>query len=95
MDEKARAKFLTAETRPALNAIRDQLASFSGFTAADIEPVFKQVAEKLGVGLGKVAQPVRVALTGNTVSPPIQELVALLGKDAVLSRLDRAISAIA
>jgi len=94
LDEKARAKFLTAETRPALSAIRDRLASFAAFTAADVEPAFKETAEKLGVGLGKVAQPVRVALTGTTVSPPIQELVALLGKDAVLSRLDRAISAI-
>jgi glutamyl-tRNA synthetase len=95
MDEKARAKFLTAETRPALSAIRDALASFTAFTAADVEPAFKQTAEKLGVGLGKVAQPVRVALTGSTVSPPIQELVTLLGKDVVLSRLDRAISAVA
>ena len=95
MDEKARGKFLTAETRPALSAIRDQLAHFEAFAAADIEPVFKQTAERLGLGLGKVAQPVRVALTGNTVSPPIQELVALLGKDAVLSRLDRAIAGVA
>ncbi len=93
-DPKARAKFLTAETRPILQRIRDELAKLGSFDAAAVEPAFKAVAEALALGMGKVAQPVRVALTGGTVSPPIQDLVALLGRETALARLDRAIGSI-
>lgn len=92
MDEKAKAKFLNAEGKAALVAIREALGRLDQFEAVDIEPVFKQVAETLAIGLGKVAQPARVALTGSTVSPPIQQLVTLLGKDVALARLDNAIA---
>ncbi len=91
IDEKAAAKFLGEANRPALAAIREALAASSSFDASAIEAAFKKTAETLGLGLGKVAQPVRVALTGGTVSPPIHDLVALLGRDAALARLDRAL----
>jgi glutamyl-tRNA synthetase len=74
--------------------IRQGLAALNGYQPTDIEVLFKATAERLALGLGKVAQPVRVALTGGTVSPPIQELVALLGREESVSRLDRAIASI-
>jgi glutamyl-tRNA synthetase len=94
LDPKAKEKFLTSGSRDALVAIREGLAGLSSFEPADIEVLFKATAERLALGLGKVAQPVRVALTGGTVSPPIQDLVTLLGRETSLARLDRAVAAI-
>jgi glutamyl-tRNA synthetase len=94
LDPTAAEKFLTAATKPALQRVRDELAKLPAFDREAIEPVFKAAAEALALGLGKVAQPVRVALTGNTMSPPIQDLVALLGRETTLARLDRALAAI-
>jgi glutamyl-tRNA synthetase len=48
-------------------------------------------AEARGLGLGKVAQPLRVAVTGGTISPPIDATLALLGRERVLARLERAL----
>jgi len=90
-DEKAAAKFL----KPALLAPMKQLAdAMSGLTEFDeksLESIFKQVMEDAGLGFGKVAQPVRVALTGKTVSPGIFEMILALGKEKVISRLYDAI----
>jgi glutamyl-tRNA synthetase len=94
LDPKAKEKFLTPASRDALGAIREGLAVLNRFEPADIELLFKATSERLMLGLGKVAQPVRVALTGGTVSPPIQDLVALLGRETSLNRLDRTIAAI-
>jgi glutamyl-tRNA synthetase len=58
------------------------------WTAAGIDPVLKALSESAGVGMGKVAQPIRVAVTGTTVSPPIGETLELLGKPESLARLD-------
>ena len=52
------------------------------------------VAAELGVGLGKVAQPVRVAVSGGTVSPPIDVTLEILGREATLERIDRALASI-
>ncbi|MHB8419931.1 MAG: glutamate--tRNA ligase [Myxococcales bacterium] len=93
MDPKAAEKQLTAASRPALARVRDELSKLSDFDPAAIEPVFRAAADALGLAMGKVAQPVRVALTGGTVSPPIHDLVALLGREATLARLDRALAA--
>jgi len=91
-DPKAVEKFLGPTAVPVLNRIRDSLATLQPFDPASIEPVFRTTAEALALGLGKVAQPVRVALTGGTVSPPIQDLVALLGRETSLERLDQALA---
>jgi glutamyl-tRNA synthetase len=53
-----------------------------------LEKLFADVAAAAGVGLGKVAQPVRVALTGSTASPGIHDVVQILGKGETLARLD-------
>jgi len=50
------------------------------------------VSEQLAVGMGKVAQPVRVAVTGNTVSPGIGETLALVGRAEVMARLEQALA---
>ncbi len=50
------------------------------------------LAEQAGVGLGKIAQPIRVAVSGGSVSPPIDQTLAILGPEQVLKRLERAIA---
>ena len=57
-----------------------------------LENLFKKIAEKAELKLGKLAQPVRVALTGSTASPGIYEVILLLGKATTLKRLNEAVS---
>jgi glutamyl-tRNA synthetase len=86
-DPKTAEKFLTRETGSLLGEIARELAGLPDFTPAAMEPVLLRAAEKRGVKLGKVAQPVRVALTGGTVSPGIFEVMDVLGRDEVIRRL--------
>ena len=90
-DEKAVAKHLTAEALVLLGELRASLALVSDWTAAAIHDELMVFATARSLGLGKVAQPLRVALCGGTISPPIDATVALLGRDCVLTRLDRAL----
>jgi len=90
-DDKAAAKFLNEETVPVFDAI---IGSFSKEAVLDKESshrLIHQLAESRGEPLVKVAQPLRVALTGRTVSPPIDEVIEILGKDRVIQRLRAAI----
>jgi len=91
-DEKAARKNLTTESRPSLAAIRTRLASLSLWAAPGVHAALEQVCTEAGVGLGKVAQPLRVAVSGGAVSPPIDATVALLGRDIALKRIDRALA---
>ncbi|HTS79619.1 MAG TPA: glutamate--tRNA ligase [Myxococcaceae bacterium] len=88
MDPKAAAKHLDDAGKGLLRRAREALGGVTPWVAAGIDPVLKGLAESAGVGLGKVAQPVRVAVTGSTVSPPIGETLELLGKDESLGRID-------
>ncbi len=72
----------------ALQDLRPLLASTS-WTPADLEHAVKTYAEQKQLGLGKVAQPLRVAVTGGTVSPPIFESIVFLGQSPTLTRIDR------
>jgi glutamyl-tRNA synthetase len=94
VDEADAAKVLTDEARPALQAARDALAGLDGFDHASIEAALR---EALVDGLGlkpKVAfGPVRVAVTGRRISPPLFESLELLGRERTLSRLDAALAA--
>ncbi len=90
MDEKARAKFLGPDARPILQAIRDGIAALEP-DLASLEKLFNDLAAARGLGLGKVAQPARVALTGGTASPGIYDVVLILGKAEALARLDDAL----
>lgn len=91
IDQKAAAKNLTPEALVLLGELRALLASLADWTAPAIHNLLQEVAAMHSLGLGKVAQPLRVALTGGTVSPPIDATVALLGKECALARLDAAI----
>jgi glutamyl-tRNA synthetase len=86
-DPKTAEKFLTPEMAPLFEDIAREFADLSDFTPVAMEPVLLHAAENKGVKLGKVAQPVRVALTGGTVSPGIFEVMDVLGRDEVVQRL--------
>lgn len=90
-DDKAARKNLTAESRPLLIAVRARLALLSPWAAAGVHAALEQVCAESGASLGKVAQPLRVAVSGGAVSPPIDQTVALLGREVALKRIDRAL----
>ena len=92
-DEKAAKKNLTPEAAPLLRAVREQLAALAEWRAEAIHGVIQAVATGAGAGMGKVAQPVRVAVSGGSVSPPIDGTLEILGRETTLQRLDRAIAA--
>jgi glutamyl-tRNA synthetase len=93
-EDRAAAKFLTAETAPLLSQLVEGLERLSTFDEASIEQVFQRLMAAEGVTLGALAQPARVALTGGTVSPGIHEVMAILGRERVLSRLQKALEGI-
>ena len=86
MDERARL-LLDAAAIALLAQAADALADVSDWSAASCEAAIRPVAEAAGLGLGKVAQPLRAALTGRTTSPGIFDVLALLGREESLGRL--------
>jgi glutamyl-tRNA synthetase len=93
-EPKAAAKNLNAETAPILAAVHEALGALPEWRAPAIHTAIMQVAAGQSVGLGKVAQPVRVAVSGGTVSPPIDVTLEILGRETTLARLARALGAI-
>jgi glutamyl-tRNA synthetase len=91
-DEKAARKNLNAETKPLLEQARAALAGLTEWTAPAIHGAIQALAEQTGAGLGKIAQPLRVAVSGGGVSPPIDQTLAILGRVETLARVDRAVS---
>ena len=88
----AREKFLNAGTLDYLVDLRDALARTEEFTHENLEKVFREVMERHGQKkLAAVAQPVRVAVTGGTVSPGIFEVLEIIGRERVLKRLGKAV----
>ena len=90
-DEKAARKNLTPEALAGLQAVHTRFASLHDWRAPAIHDAINEVAGRLGLGLGKIAQPVRVAVTGGSVSPPIDVTLEVLGRETTLQRLQRAI----
>jgi len=90
-DDKAAKKNLTAESVPALAAVRESLAALEMWSAGPIHEVIDGVAGRLQLGMGKVAQPIRVAVSGTAVSPPIDMTLEALGRELTLARLERAL----
>jgi glutamyl-tRNA synthetase len=90
-DEKAAAKNLSAETAPILEAVKAKLAALPEWKAPAIHEAINAIAAEKGLGLGKVAQPIRVAVSGGTVSPPIDVTLEILGRDVTVARLAKAI----
>ena len=91
-DEKAWRKTMKDNAPELLGSARDALAECTEFDAAAVEEALSPLPERLGVGAGKLYQPIRVAITGTTVSPGIFESVAALGREETLSRIDAAIA---
>ncbi|MFZ6007668.1 MAG: glutamate--tRNA ligase [Nitrospirota bacterium] len=91
IDPKAKEKFLKPENIRHLSELKELLSGLSDFTAGEIEKVFHAFAEKHGLKLGSIAQPVRVAITGGTASPGLFEVLEIVGKDKILKRLSRVI----
>lgn len=75
-----------------LRNLRPILDGLSDWTAVALDGAVKQYGEKTSLGLGKIAQPLRVAITGNTISPPIFESLEMLGRERTLARIDRCLS---
>lgn len=94
-DDKAVKKFLVADKTKHLGAVRTLVAEASDFTAAALEQRFTAWLAEQQLEMKEVAQPVRVALTGRTASPGLWEVLALLGKERSLARLDRALTMVA
>jgi glutamyl-tRNA synthetase len=92
IDAKAAAKNLTPEALALLNLTRARLAELTTWDAPSIHTALNALATEKAVGLGKIAQPIRVAVSGGTVSPPIDATLALLGQLRTLARIDRALS---
>ncbi len=86
LDAKAEA-LLTPEARALLGRIQDRLSRGNGWTSEGLEASLKSMAEEIGLGLGKLAQPLRAALTGQTTSPGIFDVLTLLGRDESLARI--------
>lgn len=88
-DEKAVKKVLLKDNGLAvLQIVREKLAAMEPFTTEKIETMLRSLAEEKGLGLGKIAQPLRVAICGTTISLPIFDSVLMLGKDKTLARID-------
>jgi glutamyl-tRNA synthetase len=90
-DEKAWGKVMKGGAAENLARAREALASVEPFDEQGVERALTAVVEELDVKPGKLYQPIRVAITGTTVSPGIFESVALLGQRATLERIDRAL----
>ncbi len=86
MDDKTK-KLLTPEAMQHLKELAAQMEALADFTSENIESLFRAYAEATGLKLGALAQPLRAALTGSTVSPPIFGVAALLGKNEALKRI--------
>jgi glutamyl-tRNA synthetase len=95
IDAKAAQKFFTPDIKAPLSRMIEKLDALEEFSESAIETAFAQVLHEFELPMGKLAQPMRVALTGTSVSPGIHEVIAVLGKARTLSRLRSALERIA
>ncbi len=91
LDPKAAAKHLSGDAPATLAQVRERLGALTEWNAVSIHASLNDLATRLGQGLGKIAQPLRVAVTGSAVSPPIDATLALLGRTRSLARIDAAL----
>jgi glutamyl-tRNA synthetase len=89
LDDKGR-KLLDEPARTALKAIMAPLGEAAEWSEVALEALCREHAEAVGIGFGKLAQPLRVALTGGTVSPGVFEIMSVLGRDETIGRIDDA-----
>jgi len=92
-DDKAIEKHLRTDTAPAaLEKAKSELAALSEWTPEAVHGAVERVAAGLELGMGKVAAPLRVAMTGTQVSPSIEHTIYLAGRDGALARIDEALA---
>jgi glutamyl-tRNA synthetase len=91
-DEKASNKFLKSEAAALLTKVANAIESLVDYSQDPLETMFKTLMEETGLGFGKIAQPLRVAITGTTVSPGIFEMLLALGKDKTILRIRTAVA---
>ncbi len=91
-EQKAVKKNFKPAALEPLKILCSHIEAIEDFNESNLEDAFKKVMQSCEIKLGKIAQPVRVALTGKTVSPGIFEIMHVLGKDAVISRLKKAVA---
>src|SRR5712691_7176642 len=91
VDPEAATQFLTAALKPAFTKLIIALDQVPSFEHEELERAFKSVIAETGLSMSKLAQPVRVALTGRTDSPGIFEVMLLLGRERTVARLKKAI----
>ncbi len=94
MDEAAATKFLTPAIAPSLNKFAERVKTVDPFSKETLEPVLHAIIEEDHLKMGKFAQPLRVALTGRTFSPGIYEVMALLGRERTVRRIEQALHGI-
>ena len=92
IDEAAAKKHLKAAAREPLALIRDKLAALGEWEVEPLHHVIQATADELGLGMGKVGMPLRVAVTGLGQSPSIDAVMKLVGRERVLARLDKVIA---
>jgi glutamyl-tRNA synthetase len=92
LDAKAAEKHLTGDAKTLLGELCVRLGKLADWKAAAIHGELENLAKEKSLGLGKVAQPLRVAVTGGTVSPPIDATLELLGRERTLARLAAALA---
>jgi glutamyl-tRNA synthetase len=91
-DPQSAVKYFIPENKLRLEAVRDALAALEKFDPSDIEAALKSTASKLGVKVGAIVHPTRLAVTGSNVGPSLYHLLEVLGKEKVRARIDRALA---
>jgi glutamyl-tRNA synthetase len=91
-EEQAAQKFLVPEVAAHLSAMALAIPSVQNFSKEGLEEFLKAFIEEQGIKFKVIAQPLRVALTGKTVSPGIDEVMVTLGRDRVVQRINAAIA---
>lgn len=92
IDLKAASKWLKPDNVKTLKEVRSKLDALGAFDETSLTKAFEDIASSTGLKMGDIAQPVRVALTGSTASPGIFDVLAILGKERSIKRIDTAIA---
>jgi glutamyl-tRNA synthetase len=85
-------KYFTPESKPRLLAVHEAFSALDKFDAAELETALKGTAAKLGVKPAVLIHPTRLAVTGSNAGPSLYHLLEVLGKEKVLSRIERALA---
>jgi glutamyl-tRNA synthetase len=95
LENQKAAKLLAGDGAGLVAEAASRLAVLESWEPQDMESLVREMAEEKGLGLGKIAQPLRAALTGSNVSPGIFEIMQILGREESLERLSRAVAGVA